>query len=52
MRKLRVAQIGVLHDHADGIFEAVQFFPEQFELMGYACTDDTKPKSKYYEGFK
>ena len=52
MKKLKVAQIGVLHDHAAGIFEAVQFFPEQFELMGYACTDDTKPKTKYYEGFK
>ena len=52
MRKIKVAQIGTLHDHAPSAFETLCKLTDYFEVVGYACTSDVKPKSKVYEGYK
>lgn len=39
MKRLRVAQIGVGHDHAAGIMECVLAHPEQFEMLGIVEED-------------
>ena len=35
MRKLKVVQIGVTHEHANGKFMAVQALPDEYEVVGY-----------------
>lgn len=42
MRKVRIAQIGIGHDHADGIFNTLKAMPELFEIAGYALPEQEK----------
>lgn len=44
MKKIRVAQIGVGHDHAFDIFKNVSNLTDVFEVAGYALPDDEKEK--------
>lgn len=36
MRKIKVAQIGIGHDHANVIFDAINRLSDDFEVVGYA----------------
>lgn len=36
MRKIKIGQIGIGHNHGDGKMLAVRKFPELFEIIGYA----------------
>ena len=36
MKKLKVGQIGIGHNHGEGKMLSVQKFPELFEVIGYA----------------
>lgn len=36
MKKIKIGQIGIGHNHGDGKMLAVRKFPELFEVMGYA----------------
>lgn len=40
MRKIKIGQIGTLHDHAPGKIACVRQFPEIFEIVGYAAESD------------
>ena len=40
MKKLKVGQIGIGHNHGEGKMDAVRKFPELFEVVGYAETND------------
>ena len=43
MKKIRVAQIGIGHDHASGIFNAMWEMSDEVELVGYCTTEDDVP---------
>lgn len=54
MRKLRVVQVGLEHDHAYGPLEALPHFPEYFEMIGVIETNETlidTLKSRFPENF-
>jgi len=36
MKKIKIGQIGIGHNHGEGKMLAVQKFPELFEVIGYA----------------
>ena len=40
MKKIRVGQIGIGHNHGEGKMQALQKFPELFEVVGYAEDDE------------
>jgi len=40
MNKIKIGQIGIGHNHAEGKMNAVRNFPEIFEVIGIAETDD------------
>lgn len=40
MRKIKIGQIGIGHNHGEGKMLAVQKFPELFEVTGYAEEDE------------
>ena len=40
MEKIKVGQIGIGHNHAEGKMKAVRKFPELFEVVGYAEDDE------------
>lgn len=40
MKRLRIGQIGIGHNHGSGKMEAVRNFPELFEIVGYAEEDE------------
>ena len=42
MKKLRVAQIGIGHDHASGIFNAMWEMNDEVDLVGYCTTEDDR----------
>lgn len=46
MRKLRVVQIGVNHDHASAIFKTMVQMPDVFEIVGYCIPKDEPPREK------
>ena len=55
MKKIRVAQIGIGHDHASGIFNAMWEMNDEVELVGYCTTEDDVPgfqkdRSEEYHG--
>ena len=53
MKKIKIAQIGALHDHAAGIFPCMANYPDVFEIAGYATPDGEKPDYEYaYDGYK
>ena len=39
MKKLKVGQIGIAHNHGSGKMEAVRHFPDLFEVVGYSEKD-------------
>ena len=41
MKKIKIGQIGIGHNHGKGKMLAVQKFPELFEVVGYAEEDET-----------
>ena len=46
MRKLRVVQIGVNHDHASAIFKTMVNLPDIFEVVGYCIPEDEPPRKR------
>ena len=46
MRKLRVVQIGVNHDHASAIFKTMVQMSDVFEIVGYCIPEDEPPREK------
>ena len=53
MRKIKIAQIGAMHDHAPGVFPCMASYPDVFEILGYCAPDGRKPEYDYvYEGYK
>ena len=40
MRKVRIAQIGLGHDHAPGAYRALRSLSDDFELLGIAEPDE------------
>lgn len=52
MQKIKIAQIGMGHDHAPVVFDALQRLPEIFEVVGYAQVpeDGGAIDAKFYEG--
>ena len=36
MKKIKVGQIGIGHNHASALMSAVRKFPQLFEIVGYA----------------
>lgn len=40
MKKIRIAQIGVEHDHAAAIMRTLRALPEYFEVVGYADPEE------------
>lgn len=51
MKKLKVAQIGTLHDHAHEVFKTMMEHPDRFEILGYATTQDepVKPEKLFHQ---
>ncbi|MBE7083141.1 MAG: Gfo/Idh/MocA family oxidoreductase [Clostridiales bacterium] len=46
MRKIKIGQIGIGHNHAEAKMLAVRKFPDLFEVVGYAETNDEWIKSR------
>ena len=40
MKKIRIGQIGIGHNHGEAKMQAVRKFPELFEVVGYAEPSD------------
>ena len=40
MKKIKIGQIGIRHNHATALMSAVRKFPELFEIVGYAEEDE------------
>ena len=54
MKKLRVGQIGTLHDHSQGKLAAAAKFPDIFEIVGVVPDSDEKiaeARARGYENF-
>ena len=49
MRKIKVAQIGVMHDHARDAIRALKSMTDVFELIVYAHPDSDDFDKKFYE---
>ena len=56
MRKIKIGQIGIGHNHAEGKMLAVRKFPELFEVIGYAEVNEQwiqkRDKLPCYEGLQ
>ena len=37
MKKIRIAQIGIGHDHATAAIDTLRKLPELFEIVGYVA---------------
>ena len=48
MEKIRIAQIGVTHEHAPGIMATLRKMPDVFEIAGYV--DDSASTAPKYPG--
>lgn len=46
MKKIKLGQIGIGHNHAEGKMLAAQKFPDLFEVIGYAETDEKWVKER------
>lgn len=46
MRKIKIGQIGIGHNHGEGKMFAVQKFPELFEVIGYAEENEKWVKTR------
>lgn len=46
MKKIKLGQIGIGHNHAEGKMLATQKFPELFEVIGYAETNEEWVKER------
>lgn len=46
MKKIKLGQIGIGHNHAEGKMLAAQKFPELFEIVGYAETNEEWVKKR------
>lgn len=47
MKKIRIAQIGIGHDHAQGIMDTLRAYPDVFELAGVAVPEEEKEEFSY-----
>lgn len=56
MRKIRIAQIGIGHDHSSRVFQSMRNQPEIFDIAGYAFTREEEeyvPKQRdIREGYR
>ena len=54
MKKIKIGQIGIGHNHGEAKMLAVRKFPELFEIVGYAeeneCWIEKRGNKKGYEG--
>lgn len=54
MKKLKIGQIGIGHNHGSGKMEAVRKFPELFEVVGYSEEDEKwireRQETEAYQG--
>ena len=54
MKKIKIGQIGIGHNHGEAKMKAVRKFPELFEVIGYAEENERwiekRSHSKGYEG--
>ena len=41
MKKIKIAQIGIGHDHAGDVFEELQHASDVFDVVGYAEVPET-----------
>lgn len=48
MKKIKLGQIGIGHNHAEGKMLAAQKFPELFEVIGYAETNEEWVKKEVH----
>ncbi len=46
MRKLRLGQIGIGHNHAEGKMQGARKFPERFEIIGWAEENENWVKAR------
>jgi hypothetical protein len=40
MKKIKIAQIGIGHDHANAIFDALNRLTDVFDVVGYAEVEE------------
>ena len=53
MKKIKIGQIGIGHNHGQGKMLAVRKFPEMFEVVGYSESDENHIKERSgYECYK
>jgi len=53
MKKIKIGQIGIGHNHGQGKMLAVRKFPEMFEVVGYSESDEKHIKERSgYECYK
>ncbi len=53
MKKIKVVQIGALHDHSGFVFSALKRYPEFFDIVGYAVPEGEGMVDAYvYEGYR
>lgn len=56
MKKIRIAQIGIGHDHSSRVFQSLRNQPELFDIAGYAFTDceekHVPQKNDIFEGYR
>lgn len=49
MRKIKIAQIGAGHDHANAIISTLKQLDDVFEVVGYAVVDGDEENYEYYK---
>lgn len=52
MKRIKIAQIGVMHDHARDTIRALKMMTDIFELVGYASPDADDYDKALYDGVK
>lgn len=50
MRKIKIGQIGVRHDHAGHTMRSLRKFSDVFEVVGVVSDDDNRLKESCYDG--
>lgn len=51
MRKLKVAQIGILHDHAPAAFGSITYLKDEYEVVGFATEHEDDKVGECYANY-
>lgn len=51
MRRLKVAQIGIKHDHASPAFGSIMHLKDEYEVVGFATENADEVPSDKYQGY-